>query len=89
MNIETGAENHERERFNLKKIPEFICLSVYILIRKLWRLQTILLLLAIIASAILLFTLFHYDARLRTLLRYKDFDSVQVIKCGHLKKIVL
>lgn len=83
MNIETGVENGERERFNLKNIPKFICLSVYILIRKLWRVQTIFLILAIIASAILLFTLFNYDARLRTLLRYKNVDSVQVIKYGH------
>lgn len=81
MATETGVENHERQKFSLKKLLELISLSVYILIRKLWRVQTIFAVLTIIASSTLLFTFFYYDARLRTVLRQKS--KMQVIKLSH------
>lgn len=82
MNIETGAENHEREKFKLKKIPEIIKLSVYMLIKKLWRVQTIFLILSFIATILLLLTFFRYDARLHKLIHHKDFDKMLVMECN-------
>ncbi|XP_055298025.1 polypeptide N-acetylgalactosaminyltransferase 5-like isoform X2 [Sitodiplosis mosellana] len=76
MSIEAGVQNREREAFNLKKLPEFISLCVYILKRKIWRVQTIFVI-PIIMLVVLLLILVHYDARLRTSLRHKDFHEIQ------------